>query len=138
MYISLNSMPRYQSGLLSSFTYFACHESMASLHLAALRMPSRAIFQALLPSVPKKFCVVAIPFAAGAELHDRHVPGDDHGDYALLAGLQGEADGDGAVDLLVAADPGFVAVGEVAVFGERLARVILPCRRLCCRSSNVV
>ena len=53
-------------------------------------------------------------------------------------GFSVKLDGDGAVDLLTAADPGFVAVGEITVFSERLARVNLRCQSPLLPSSNVV
>src|SRR5262249_27063425 len=62
--------------------------------------------------------VAAMPFAAGAELDDGEIPGDDHGNDARFSGLQGEADGDSTGDRFVAARPRVVAVAKAAVFSE--------------------
>src|SRR5208282_2074432 len=67
----------------------------------------------------EKVGVVPVPSAAGAKLHQREVPGDDHRHDALLAGLQGEAHGDSAGQRFSTADPLEVVVGKASVPGER-------------------
>ena len=57
-----------------------------------------------------------MPFAAGAKFDDGEIPGDDHGDDALFAGLKGKTHGDGAGKGFVAAGPVIGAVGEFSVF----------------------
>jgi len=67
---------------------------------------------------------VPIPFASGAKLHQREIPGDDHGHDALLAGLQSEAHRDRASQGLSATYPLEVVIGEASILRESSPNLI--------------
>ena len=75
-------------------------------------------FQSVLARRAEKVSVVAVPLAPGAKLDHGKVPGNHHGHDPLLPGLEREADSDRTGQILAAAGPLEIAVGEAAIFRE--------------------
>ena len=69
--------------MLSSLTMGFCHASMAWLHSSLMLKRGAGNLPGVRAFGAEEMGVVAIPFAAAAELDNRQVPTEGHGNEAL-------------------------------------------------------